>query len=536
MKVQRVRVQGFMRHDRLDVTIPDTGVVLVTGANGAGKSSIIEAVSTAVWGKTLRGTSPWREGQAGAAHVTTDKVAVGRDRSAAGRSTLAWAPHDAPAEAWENTQKAQAALAAVVGPWDVWRRTSVFTASDAAHFSDSSDGDRKRLLETILGLGQFDAALERCRNDLKRATATHAEARAEVSRQTGSVDVLRRWVAEAQTSLDALLADRPAPVDDPQKLRALCTAAQRDVEGVDSELWASEKALVAQRVMVAEAERHLAKCSKDRCPTCGNRVEVGSRDAAEADLAGRKAHLAALEHSRALRVMELEATRDEYREELAVLTRRLSGIEAAQRTSAKWAQEVAALRAKLATSSQEFATAQERIQAAHDKLDLAASEVALLGAVDGVLGLRGVRAHVLSAALSGVEAVANSWLSRIAGPDLRLTLRPYSEKADGSVADSISLDIAGAGGGYGYRAASTGERRRIDVALLLALSEVAAAAVGAAPGTLWVDEVFDGLDEAGVRAVVDALDALSAERAVVVITHNPAFLTALPKATHFQVR
>jgi DNA repair exonuclease SbcCD ATPase subunit len=163
------------------------------------------------------------------------------------------------------------------------------------------------------------------------------------------------------------------------------------------------------------------------------------------------------------------------------------------------------------------------------------AEMAVLSTVEGVLGLKGVRAHVLSRALGGVEAVANSWLARIAGEGLRLRLKPYAEKADGGISDAISLEVEGAGGGEGYRAASTGERRRIDVALLLALSEVAAAAVGERPGTLWADEVFDGLDEVGVHAVCCALDALSAERAVVVITHNPLLSALLPNAHHVRL-
>src|SRR5262249_8944808 len=69
--------------------------------------------------------------------------------------------------------------------------------------------------------------------------------------------------------------------------------------------------------------------------------------------------------------------------------------------------------------------------------------VALLGAVEQVLGLRGVRAHVLGRALTGIEAVGNAWLAKIAGTGLQLTLKPYSEKKTGGVTDAISLEIDG---------------------------------------------------------------------------------------------
>ena len=141
-----------------------------------------------------------------------------------------------------------------------------------------------------------------------------------------------------------------------------------------------------------------------------------------------------------------------------------------------------------------------------------------------------MRAQVLGKALGGIEAVANRWLAEIAGPGFSLELRPYTEKKTGGVNDKISLEVHGAGGGYGYRASSGGERRRIDVALLLALAEVASAALGDETGTLWFDEVFDTLDADGVEAVGRTLEELAAERVVVVISHSQTLAAELRPA------
>jgi DNA repair exonuclease SbcCD ATPase subunit len=152
-----------------------------------------------------------------------------------------------------------------------------------------------------------------------------------------------------------------------------------------------------------------------------------------------------------------------------------------------------------------------------------------------VLGLRGVRAHVLGKALGGIEQVANGWLARIAGPGLRLHLSAYTEKKTGGVSDAISLEVDGAGGGHGYRGASGGERRRCDIALLLALAEVAGAAHGLKPGLILFDEVFDALDDDGVDTVCEVLGELAATRQVVVISHNDRLVARLPKRLHLRV-
>jgi DNA repair exonuclease SbcCD ATPase subunit len=145
--------------------------------------------------------------------------------------------------------------------------------------------------------------------------------------------------------------------------------------------------------------------------------------------------------------------------------------------------------------------------------DLVAQQVAK------VLSARGVRAFVLGEALIGVEQVANAWLSRMA-PGISLALKAYSENKTGTVSDRISLEVTGAGGGYGYDASSGGERRRVDAAILLALAEVSAAARGISRGTLFLDEVFDAVDAEGVPLVAEAIEELGKTRPVVVITHS----------------
>ncbi len=109
---------------------------------------------------------------------------------------------------------------------------------------------------------------------------------------------------------------------------------------------------------------------------------------------------------------------------------------------------------------------------------------------------------------------------------MTISLRPYSELKKGGTNDSISLEVHGLGRGS-YKSTSGGERRRVDVALLLALGEVAAAARGGVPGTLFFDEVFDCLDDAGIEAIGDVLAELAKARCVVVITHSKPLIQRL---------
>ena len=163
-------LENFALHKRSSVDLPARGLVLVQGENGHGKSSLVEAVSWAGWGKTIRGTPPWAVGQKAkclASFVTHDGLDVSRSR--VGHSTLTWSVPGHVAPKYESPTHAQEALEKEIGGWEVWRRSHVFSSVDAQQFGLATDGDRKRLLETMLGLDVFDGALKEARALLKDA-------------------------------------------------------------------------------------------------------------------------------------------------------------------------------------------------------------------------------------------------------------------------------------------------------------------------------------------------------------------------------
>jgi DNA repair exonuclease SbcCD ATPase subunit len=193
----------------------------------------------------------------------------------------------------------------------------------------------------------------------------------------------------------------------------------------------------------------------------------------------------------------------------------------------------ATFRKTIGLAERELTQAEAVLEAARQAHVESGFKAVKLAACEGVLGLRGVRSQVLAKALPGVEAAANAWLSRVAGGDVSLSLSATSELKGGGEVEKIGLSLKGLAGGHGYRAASGGQRRRVDVALLLALADIAGAARARAPETLWMDEIFDCLDEDGTTAVAGLLEELSRNRTVLVITHAPgAWLRA---AAHIQV-
>lgn len=546
LNVKSLVLRGFMSHTDTTIEFPKTGTVCVTGVNGAGKSSIVEAVSVALWGKTLRGTDPWSSDAGLVQLETRDGLVVTRTRKK-GKVTLSWSLPGAKAVEYETNTKAQEALTREVGEWDVWRRAAVFSSTDAAHFTLAPDAERKRLLESVLGLDRFDRALDACRKDLKRATTASANAGSALAVLCAKLTGERARVADAQVVLDREAAPvAPAPPGDVlarlQKARALLAGAEADVAPLREQARRLEGAAVRGEAEVVQLRAQLAKLHARVCPTCEQaipdaRAEHLRAQAAEAETKAAAAGTAARDG-----IGAVQADLEELDEQVSALRKRVTDLDAQraahEQLSVAHVQAMRRREAAQATLAGAEAGAQEledKVQAADGAVALAAAEQALLEACERVLDTRGVRAHVLARALDGLQAVASTWLSRLSGGSMGLTIAPYSEKSGGGVKDAISINITGAGNGNGYAAASGGERRRVDVALIWALGEVAAGARGVAPGTLFADEVFDALDEDGAGYTTDAMRELAADRCVLVVAHNRTVVQALSADEHWTV-
>ena len=543
MNVKSISIGGFMRHVATKLVLPAAGVVAVSGANGAGKSTIVEAVAWGGWGKTLRGSSPWhKDGKTiCSSTLELDDLTIERSRKGA-KTELTFTGY----EKQDTASKVQEALDNELPSWDLWRRAAVFSSSDAAHFTSASDGDRKKLIETFLGTDRFDPALEACRLDLKKAERRFAQLENDAKLADGRRQAALQRLQDAKQGLAALTP--PPPVPPPAKAApsrsydAKAKEARRELSTLRGSLRDLDRAGADHTATARQVQQVLDRLRGDACPTCTRPIDESLRNTLRGE--ARQAQEAAAEAQRGAdeQRQAAEAAIEELEDEVSALEAKAQEQARTAALEASAARELANYEAQRDRLEKQRQSADAELHARTDELeelttslDASAVDVAELTEVEKVLGLKGVRAHILGGALGGIEAVANAWLARLRHESLTVQLRPYSEKSKGGISDSISLEIVGAGDGWGYKASSGGERRRVDIAILLALAEVSAAAQGEKVGTMFFDEVFDCLDEEGTDAVCSALNELAQERCVVVITHSQALLAKLHGARRLHV-
>jgi DNA repair exonuclease SbcCD ATPase subunit len=286
MHVRELTLKQFTKHESTQLKFPEHGVVLVTGPNGSGKSSIVEGVSYAGWGETLRGTLPGDNCTAG---LTTQDLLISRARGKT-RTALSWREGLHEAEEFPTTTKAQTALEGHIGGWEVWRRTHVFSSTDAAHFTLATDKERKLFLESMLGLGRFDEALKKCRTALQTAERDvgaaqtayglnvqqrkNLEARkADAERVLG--DLGPAAPATAEHSSAALEEKRSHLRDHIRKGEKEYTALQRQIAEASGDTGGAE------REMHLLAKRLLKLGETGTCDSCGQKVPQALRKGIE---------------------------------------------------------------------------------------------------------------------------------------------------------------------------------------------------------------------------------------------------------------
>lgn len=535
MIVTRVFGSNFMAYDELDVTLPEKGLVVITGKNWEGKSAIIDAVSTTLWGETVRGSYPWRPGSK--CHIgveTSEGLAVQRTCSPKGSKGLRWGDEGVVPKksSFPTASKAQAALLDRVGGRDVWLKCAVFSSEAADQFTHATDKQRKALLETVLGSKRFDKALDRCRQELRKAETR--------------VNELGYALTHNQSTRDEqaiLIKETEQAIEDLQVVGSVNSLEKKIAAKVKKEKALQEKytlntferdqlRLEVTKAKMAEeaAQERKAKFEDGNCPTCYRPADEEVLGPIEVALKEAEDRIRDLEDADAKFERWREEGNDlsnqigEVREELETLREELAEARQCAKTKAVLTKQLKGHQARH-TQAVEF------LEEAEVGLLEAKTEVTVLKACEQVLGIRGVRSQILGRSLEGIEGIANMYLARIVSDfDARVRLKPYTELKSGDVNDAISLEIEGwEGAEHGYEAASTGAKRLVNINILLGLATLADAALGRPASDLWMDEIFDALDDERVEAVGDVLVEIAEERKVVVISHNPRLVEHLER-------
>lgn len=532
LSVRNIKLSNFMAYDDADFDFPASGIVLVTGENGQGKSSVVESVVAGCWNKTLRKTPWYRPGEVSKVELSMyhPDITIERERTRGGSNKF----KIVGGTEYDTATKAQKYLNELIPDLDIWRKTSVFTSAslEGLNFTGLGDGGQKRLIEQLVGVTRFEPALKECRKKLSAAEK-------ELEKVRHRIEIADVKIESEQKRQDEAVAERDELVvpTKPEERRAQIQDAWEAAKLDDKHLVAArhrlQRAGVKQAAEIEQLEKRLKRLSSMNCPECVQPVPEELRDDLQKKVEALQAEITKAKEDADAELGYIIDQIEELAEEIEFC--RTEFVTATQ--SVRAYEDAKKRRDKIDTTIRETTMTITRLSSERGQAIAAARQyeeaVLVLKAAERVLGLKGVRAHIVGQTLQGVQYIANRWLQKMG--EIQIELKENRIGSDGQVIDELDLVIHGAGGGFGYNACSMGERRRVDVSILLALAKISQAAHGMGDGMLFFDEVFDILDEPGTVGVAAALTELAETRCIVVISHAEKVQRAIEPHLHFHI-
>ena len=174
---------------------------------------------------------------------------------------------------------------------------------------------------------------------------------------------------------------------------------------------------------------------------------------------------------------------------------------------------------KLRKLSKSIASATRRIKTFEEKLQY-------LKEVAQGFSKQGIPNIIITRALTMLERCANGYMDTLTSGAMSLRLTGMTKTKKGAIRNKIGIEVVSESGVTRFDSYSGGERQRLNIALLLALRDVAEHNKGIKLNCLFLDEVLDlSLDEEGIEEVLQVLRVKkSAVDSIFVITPKQQLL------------
>jgi DNA repair exonuclease SbcCD ATPase subunit len=135
-------------------------------------------------------------------------------------------------------------------------------------------------------------------------------------------------------------------------------------------------------------------------------------------------------------------------------------------------------------------------------------------------GAKGIKSFIFESALPYLTERANKYSTYLTGGTVVIDILPTTMvKSTGNAKEKLFIQAKNKLGANVYDGNSDGERRRIDICVLLALQDLISTRATKVWNTLIFDEVMDALDKTGTEHVIDLFRTFSG-KSIYIISHS----------------
>lgn len=136
---------------------------------------------------------------------------------------------------------------------------------------------------------------------------------------------------------------------------------------------------------------------------------------------------------------------------------------------------------------------------------------------------RGVKSLLLDEIIPNLNNSVSYYASALLDDQIRIEFDTEAMLKSGESRDKFNVKLFIAGQQVEYKSCSSGEKRRVDIAILLALQNLIFKRSAGSSNLIIFDEVFDSLDVIGIEKVVNLLGEEAQNKAIFVVSHSSEF-------------
>lgn len=585
MHLLRVEIDNFLVIGHAEIDLDDQGVVLVLGddqdggksdSNGVGKSSIFEAVCWCLYGQTYQGlkyddivslTSPGGTRVTVYMKIGVDHIEVTRYRKHKKHQNKIKVVINGKDKTPYRQQDADVYLKSII-PFSMksFKHVAYFGQGMTERFLALGDTGKKKLLEELLDLEVFSDAEKLVRSKRKKLQS-------ELDVLTGKRQALEEFLESSEAKIEELEKKQEDGLEDIEErsdaLKTDFKTLQSEKEKIEKKIDACQTERIGLRDIIDEEretrtelrdrerklERSLAEVEAERshqerridqfkllegkvCPECEQEVDsehlfgklsemqervvklerrAWNRESelvgCKMDLKEQDAYVSALEQKLNVNFSEAQKLNDslnEVAESIFDVKHEIKALKTHEE----------ALRAPLETLQEAVAESESKLDKLAQEEAEIASELPYLDYWERGFSTTGIRSMLLDDVIDYLNARMAYHSNVISDGEIAVSLSPHTSLKSGDLREKMS--VVASTGGAGYKAASGGQKRRMDLAIHFALSDLACTVTGHKLNLLVCDEVFDCIDSTGVEAVMEVLEEKAKSASVFVISHNDA--------------
>lgn len=574
MQFVKLYVENFMSYQEQEFTELDhNGLTLIEGlnrdtggSNGAGKSAAWDAISFALFGKTARGL----KGDAVIHRKFKKNCMVDLELWFNGHKYIIkrYRKHDEFQDRFfvmhnkgPKKETVEKGTVDATQKWleeefkidyDLFKCTILFAQEETFNFVNSGNKEQKEILAKIMKVS-YDLYLNKAKKLLADGRTEVARMESEIStlkshlkeeHELGYKEELAEWDANHKENLKRvkrLMGEKPEPIDT-AKLEGLKDLKKKiedkitKIEAVGETYYEHKHELIAS-IRQDEASVKSMSGKDGSCPSCYQEVDKSllaklikekqkKISILSIDLANAEEHLAKADETTKglkLKLDQVSEAMREIRSEVLDYQDRLEKYNDAKNEYEEYKAEVNPFIKLVEEEKKQQAEIREKIEELTVECEKERDMVPYYSFWANAFGDSGIKSFVFDLVCSSLTNKANKYLNMMSNGLVSVSFDTQKKLKSGEVREKFDCEIITEGVRVDYAAYSGGEKRRISLAVDMALAEIMGEYHGSNFNMIVFDEQTNYLDADGKQSFMDLLKGLAETKAVFVVDHDAHF-------------